>query len=215
MIGHALRTRNAFAAVVLALAMAWPASALAQASRAEEAGRLRTRLEGLLRDELTRCWYPRAVDRDRGGFHQEFARDWTARTDANRFLVYQSRMTWTAAAYARHSKEHRDEYLTYVRHGVDYLDRVMRDGTSGGFHWILSPGGEVEPRLGAEKHVYGTAFVLYAASLAREVTGDERALKVARYAFEWLEAHAHDAEHGGYFEALTRAGKPILSWPEG
>ena len=41
------------------------------------------------------------------------------------------------------------------------------------------------------------------------------ALKVARDAFEWLEQHAHDAKHGGYFEAIRRDGTPILSWQAG
>src|SRR3954453_9462404 len=91
----------------------------------------------------------------------------------------------------------------------------MRDRRARGFHWVVSPGGGVDPRLGDEKHVYGTAFVLYAASKAHEVTRDELALEVARDAFGWLEAHAHDAEHGGYFEAIARDGKPVLDWPEG
>ena len=38
------------------------------------------------------------------------------------------------------------------------------------------------------------------------------ALKVARDAFDWLEDHAHDAEYGGYFEALKRDGTPIVTW---
>ncbi len=42
---------------------------------------LRGRMEALLREELTRDWYPRAVDRDRGGFHQSFARDWSPMPD--------------------------------------------------------------------------------------------------------------------------------------
>ena len=57
--------------------------------------------------------------------------------------------------------------------------------------------------------------MIYAGSKVREVAGDELALKVARDAFDWLEAHAHDPEHGGYFEALTprrhadrRPGRP-------
>ena len=79
----------------------------------------------------------------------------------------------------------------------------MRDRQAGGFHWVLDPQGQVDPRLGDEKHVYGTAFALYAASTVYEVTRDDLALKVARDAFDWLEAHAHDGEHGGYFEALT------------
>ena len=40
---------------------------------------------------------------------------------------------------------------------------------------MLDPRGRVDPRLGDEKHVYGTAFVLYAASKVREVTRDDRA----------------------------------------
>jgi mannobiose 2-epimerase len=171
---------------------------------------LRRRIDGLLSDELTRRWYPRAVDRDGGGFHQNFARDWTPRPDADRFLVYQARMTWTAAAFARFSPEHREAFLGYTRHGVEFLDRVMRDREGGGFHWVLGPDGRVDPRLGAEKHVYGTSFVLYAASEAYRATSDARALAVARDAFAWLERCAHDAEHGGYFEALTREGRPVV-----
>ena len=44
-----------------------------------------------------------------------------------------------------------------------------------------------------------------------EVTGDELAKKVASDAFDWLESHAHDSKHGGYFEAIRRDGTPILS----
>ena len=55
----------------------------------------------------------------------------------------------------------------------------------------------------------GSSFVIYAASTVREVTGDDLALKVARDAFDWLDQHAHDAKHGGYFEAIRRDGTPI------
>jgi mannobiose 2-epimerase len=192
-----------------------PGGAIAQAPQPLEVQKLRRRIDDLLREELTQRWYPRAVDRDSGGFHQTFARDWSALPDDNRFLVYQARMTWTAAAFARYSETNRGEYQKYARHGIEYLDRVMRDTQSGGFHWVLGPKGQVDPRLGDEKHVYGTAFALYAASKVYEATHDDLALKVARDAFNWLEQHAHDAEHGGYFEALTREGKPILAWDAG
>ena len=71
-------------------------------------------------------WYPHAVDREHGGFHQNLARDWSPRPDDNEFLVYQARMTWTAAAFAEFD-ESRDEYLGYARHGIAFLDQVMRD----------------------------------------------------------------------------------------
>jgi N-acylglucosamine 2-epimerase (GlcNAc 2-epimerase) len=43
---------------------------------------------------------------------------------------------------------------------------------------------------------------------------NDLALKVARDAFDWLEAHAHDAGRGGYFEALKRDRIPIITWDE-
>ncbi len=178
--------------------------------QATDLAALRQKIDTLLRDEL-KHWYPVALDREHGGFHQDFARDWSPRPDENRFLVYQSRMTWTAAAFARYAPEHRDEYVKYAQYGVEYLDRVMRDKEQGGFHWTLRVDGTVDPKIGDEKHVYGTAFALYSASVAHDVTRDPVALKVARDAFDWLEKNAHDPEHGGYFEALTRDGKPILA----
>jgi mannobiose 2-epimerase len=181
-------------------------------SQDEVSERLRRKIDELLRAELKGHWNPGAVDRRRGGFHQTLARDWSVRPDANAFLVYQARMTWTAAAFAEYSPPDRAEYIGYARHGIEFLDRVMRDKDFGGFHWVLDPEGRLDPQQGDEKHVYGTAFVVYAASKVREVTGDELALRVARDAFDWLEQRAHDGKNGGYFEAIRRDGTPILGW---
>ncbi len=175
-------------------------------------GETREAIRGLLGDELTAHWYPRAIDREHGGFLQNLARDWSPRPDDSKFLVYQARMTWTAAAYAEFDKARRDEFLGYARHGLTCLDTVLRDRQQGGFHWIVGLDGIVDPRLGDEKHVYGVSFVIYAASKLRAVAGDDLALKVARDAFDWLEAHVHDAARGGYFEALKRDGTPIVAW---
>jgi mannobiose 2-epimerase len=124
-------------------------------------------------------------------------------------------MTWTAAAFARYSPEHRDEFATYARHGIEFLDRVMKDKEFGGLHWVLDSKGRLDPSRGDEKHAYGIAFAIYAASTVADVTGDERALALARDTFDWLDRHAHDAKHGGYFEALRRDGSPILGWADG
>jgi cellobiose epimerase len=98
---------------------------------------VRQKVDKLARNELTQHWYPHAVDRERGGFHQSMARDWSLETDANAFLVYQARMTWTAAAFARYSPAHRDEFVQYARHGIAFLDQFMRDKERGGFHFIV------------------------------------------------------------------------------
>jgi cellobiose epimerase len=172
---------------------------------------LRRKIDQLLRDELTQHWYPHAVDRRRGGFHQSMARDWSLLPDRSVSLVYQARMTWAAAAFAEHSPPDHDEFVRYARHGIAFLDQTMRDRKFGGFHWILAPDGRLDPRLGDDKIGYGVAFLIFAASKVRQVTGDELALRVARDAFDWLEQHAHDPKNGGYFEALRRDGTPILS----
>ena len=181
---------------------------------AQDFSALRQKVEVILQQELTREWYPRSLDRERGGFHQSFARDWSSSPDRDTFLVYQARLTWTAAAFARYSPAHRDVFNAYARHGIAFLDQVMRDKEFGGFHWILDAKGRLDPTLGDEKHAYGIAFVIYAASEVRKVTGDAQALQVARDAFDWLDKHAHDSKHGGYFEALRRDGTPILGWDE-
>jgi mannobiose 2-epimerase len=209
-IQHRYCLTSCFVLLVLVVACCCTAAFGASSAPDDQAADIRKRIEELLDQELIRHWYPHALDRQLGGFHQTFARDWSALPDANRFSVYQARMTWTAAAYAEYSSKRREEYLGYARHGVAYLDTVMRDRERGGFHWVLDPKGQVGGRFGDEKHVYGTAFILYAASKVHEVSRDEVSLRVARDAFDWLEQRAYDREHGGYIEALTRAGEPIL-----
>ncbi len=209
-----MRPLSTTGAIALLVTLSLAPEVRAEAPRPDEIAAIRRKIDDLLDKELTHGWYPRTVDKEQGGFHQNLARDWSLRPDSNRFLVYQARMTWTAAAYAEYSPARREEFLGYAQHGIDYLDRVMRDGSDDGFHWILDAKGHLDPGLGDEKHVYGTAFVLYAASKVHQVKPDDRALKVARDAFDWLEAHAHDATHGGYFEALKRDGTPIVAWSE-
>ena len=110
-----------------------------------ERQKLRRKIDDLLRKELKTHWYPHAVNRERGGFHQSMARDWSLEPDENVFLVYQARMTWTAAAFAAYSPADRDEFVEYARHGIAFLDKVMRDQEFGGFHWILDPRGAARP----------------------------------------------------------------------
>jgi cellobiose epimerase len=204
------RTRFAF---LVPLALAGSVSITnGQTLTPETVAKLRRTIEDKLRTELTTRWYPHAIDREAGGFHQNFARDWTPLPDDNRFLVYQARITWTAAAFAAHSPSHREEFSKYAKQGIVFLDEVMRDKELGGFHFVVDTKGRVDPRLGDEKHVYGIAFVLYAASQVYEVTHDDRAIQVARDVFQWLERYAFDPEYGGYHEAFTRDGKAISQW---
>src|SRR5213075_839994 len=65
---------------------------------------LRAQVEAELQRELS-AWYPRTVDEDQpnepGGFHSQFDQDWNRLAGQGRFVVFQSRLTWTAAEVAR------------------------------------------------------------------------------------------------------------------
>ena len=71
--------------------------------------RLAEALDAHLRRDVLAKWYPACVDKA-GGFHQNFARDWTRGADTNRFLVYQARQTWVAARAAMYAPALKDEY---------------------------------------------------------------------------------------------------------
>ncbi len=184
-------------------------TALKTSARADDHAQLRAAVQKALDTEIRGLFYPATLDREHGGFHENLARDGTVLADQGYSVVYQARMTWTAAAYAEFNPERKAEFLEYARHGLKCLNTTLRDTEQGGFHWSVNRDGRLDARNGAEKHAYGTAFVVYAASKLHQVSGDATALKVAQDAFDWLERHGHDPEFGGYFEAFSRAGEPL------
>jgi mannobiose 2-epimerase len=203
----------------LALLMPWLFVPIARGQAEPEpltparAATLRAEIERRLETELTGHWYPALVDRTRGGFHENAARDWSLRPDTGASVVYQARLTWTAAAYAQFNPSRRDEFLGYARHGLDFLSRSMHDDEQGGFYWRIGPDGRPPAEVRAPKHLYGMSFVIYAASRLCEAGGDDQARRVAVETFQWLEDHAHDNTHGGYFESFARDGTVLQPEP--
>ena len=176
--------------------------------------RLAKAIDGYFRESYLPLWYPRCVDKVRGGFRQAFADDWTPQADANRFLVFQSRLTWVAATAAMYDPALKAEYLPYALHGLDYLDKVMTDRFAGGLFWQVDLAGRPMAPFGDEKHAYGLSFAIYASAAVYEATREARALALASATFDWLDRNAHDRQHGGYFEALARNGRPLLAPPK-
>ena len=172
-----------------------------------------TEAETMLHQDVLDVWFPRAVDRQNGGFHAEFDRQWRPLPSRGKFSVFQGRMTWTAATVAARRPELRAQYLPYVLHGVAYLSQVLWDKQYGGFYWGLDDHGKVSTQFGEGKHMYGISFCVYALAAAYRVTRDPATLALAQRAFEWNEQHAHDDVNGGYYEWLTRAGEPMLARP--
>jgi mannobiose 2-epimerase len=118
-------------------------------------------------------------------------------------------MTWVASQVVLRDPKLKAEFLPIVRHGVSYLENVMWDKQDGGFFWGLNDDGHITPEFTDGKHLYGIAFCIYGLAAAYQATGDPKALELAKKAFLWTDQHAHDAEHGGYYEWLARDGTPI------
>jgi len=176
--------------------------------------RIAERLDAHLRRDVLDKWYPRCVDREGGGFHQRLARDWTVGPEREgRFLVYQARMTWVAAAAAIYDEQLAPTCRTYALHGLEYLGTTMWDADAGGpFFWV-GPDGRISEARGTDKHAYGISFAIYACAAVYEATGRRGAIDLAMRTFDWLDSRAHDDEHGGYHEALTRRGRPRMTAP--
>ncbi len=182
----------------------------ADAPSKEDYNRLATELEAHLETHILNPWFPRAVDKERGGFIQDYAEDWSEKRDGNKTLVYQARLTWMAAQVALSFPEKAKEYIEYSNHGLDFLADKMWDKENGGFFWSVDAAGKATGERGNEKHAYGISFGLYAASVNYKATKNPKALELAEKTSNWLNEHAHDSKFSGYFEALTVKGEPIL-----
>jgi mannobiose 2-epimerase len=171
--------------------------------------RLATEVETALQNDVLGVWFPRTVDKQKGGFHSHFTRDWQWAPSDGKFSVFQGRMTWVASQVVRREPAKKEEFVPIVRQGFDFLQNVMWDKQDGGFFWGLDDDGKITPGFTDHKHLYGISFCIYGAAAAYKATGDPHALSLAKDAFRWIEKHAHDSANGGYFEWLTRDGKPV------
>ncbi|RYX82710.1 hypothetical protein EON83_17995 [bacterium] len=164
-----------------------------------------------LRAHVLSQWFPRAIAKDLGGgFDQNFSENWANTSKGERSVVYQARLTWLASQAALRYAPEAERWKQYASHGASFLRDHMWDSQYGGFFWQLQSG---KPAREGEKHAYGIAFAIYALAAHFQATGDARSLDMAQKAFRWLESHAHDPKNGGYYEALTQQGKPIIIAP--
>lgn len=166
---------------------------------------------------LLTVWYPRAIDSIHGGYLANFEYDWRPSLKQDKMIVTQARHLWTTTKAAK-LYPNRPEYDRAARQGFEFLRDQMWDAEHGGFYWLVDRSGK--PVLGNPAHrlmcTYGNAFGIYALAAYADYRGDEESLAMAQRAFRWLDEHAHDNTHGGYFAVLTEAGKPATpAWVRG
>jgi mannobiose 2-epimerase len=164
----------------------------------------------LLEANLMAAWYPRAIDTVAGGYLSDFDADWNAAGPQRKMIVTQARHVWTTARAGEFLGDP-ETWVPRSAHGVDFLARSMWDGEHGGFFWMVTREGAPVPEPDGRllKQAYGNAFAIYGLAAYADVSGDPGALSLARRAFGWLDAHAHDPVHGGYFNYLERDGTPL------
>jgi cellobiose epimerase len=200
------RTR---ATLIALLSLAFGSPAGAQSLSPSQRTALANDLTRSFRRDLLEPWYPRSVDRERGGFLSRFDADWNPVGEQDKMIVSQARHVWTNARASQFFAD--TTYLARARHGFRFLRDMMWDHEHGGFYWLVSregrPKREAEGRI--VKQAYGTAFGIYALAGYYDASRDPEALRLAQQAFRWLDVHAHDSVHGGYFNYLERDGAPM------
>lgn len=204
---------SVLAAVFLASGLSACWSAAPGPAAATDRDSLAAAMRASLRAELLAPWYPRAVDTTYGGFLSDFAYDWTPEGPQDKFVVTQARHVWTTSKAAAFFPEERDAYLAMAAQGVDFLREHMWDDAQGGFVSLVTRDGTLKPGRDAftgGKTAYGNAFAIYALAAYHAASGDTAALGLAQRAFRWLDAHAHDAQHGGYFQFIGPDGAPLV-----
>ena len=162
-----------------------------------------------LNQNLLKKWYPLAVDKVNGGYHTNITYDWEIEREQPKMAVTQGRHMWTASKAATYFDD--SLYADAAKHGFDFFRNKMWDQKYGGFYQMRDQRGETSDYLGFfdEKRTYGNAFLIYGLAGLYEITGDPKVLDFAKEAFHWVEEHAKDPNGLGYFQFLTREGKPI------
>ncbi|QMU30015.1 AGE family epimerase/isomerase [Adhaeribacter radiodurans] len=161
-----------------------------------------------IRTEMLNKWYPRAIDKQYGGFLSTFTYDWKQAPEQDKFIVTQARHIWSNARASQFYPTV-EYYKAGGKHGFTFLRDVMWDKTYGGFYALVDRQGKVKENPTEPKNAYGNAFGIYALATYYMASGDTAALNLAKKTFLWLEKHSHDPKFKGYYQALERDGTPI------
>jgi mannobiose 2-epimerase len=196
-----MRRRLLLAGIALHL-LAWGPPAAAQADTpAQRLAALVPAIEKNLRENVIPFWFPRAIDREHGGFTINHGPKGEPLAGGSKGIVTQARTLWLASRLLR-SEYTQPGLREAADAGFGFLRDHLWDAEHGGFYWEVDPAGQKVLR--GDKHLYGQAFGLYALAEYHLATGSLEARTLADRLFALLESRAHDAGHGGYREHFAR-----------
>jgi N-acylglucosamine 2-epimerase len=124
--------------------------------------------DGLLHDTLP-FWFPRAVDREHGGFFTSFDRDGTL-LQTDKAVWFQGRFTWMLATLYS-TVEPREEWLSLAKHGVDFLRKHCFDADGRMFFSLTREGRPLRKR----RYVFSEIFAILALAAYGRAAGDSEA----------------------------------------
>ena len=185
---------------------------LSQASKANRS-KIYAEMRKSMVDELLKPWYPKSIDTLDGGFLSAFTYDFKPTGNQDKMVVTQARHVWSNAKAAEIFPA-TGYYKAGATIGYHFLRDKMWDKQYGGFYIYTDRAGNPKTGGFAPKEVYGNSFALYALSAYYQSTGDTSALNLAIREFHWIEQHAHDPKHLGYFQHMERDGTPMKRTPE-
>ena len=104
------------------------------------------------------------------------------------------------------------ELLKTAKHGFKFLKDVMWDKEFGGFYDLVDRKGNPLKENGELiKKAYGNSFAIYGLAAYYKASGNQKHLELAKKTFYWLEKYSYDKHYGGYFQFISREGKPLES----
>jgi len=141
-------------------------------------------------------YHPRCIDKEVGGFFQNFRDDGSVYDSKTRHLVSSTRFIFN---YAMAAKEfNNSEYLDVAKHGINYLRQFHLNDKTGGYAWILNDKETQDPT----NYCYGLAFVLLAYSTAYKA-GISEAKNYIDETFNLMEKYFWSADDGLYYDEIS------------
>ncbi len=194
---------------------------LASCNSGEKAGKdpdkyflIADQLENPLQQNLLATWYPKAIDKDSGGYYSNFTFDFQLKEDAQeKMVVTQARHLWSNSKAAKRYPN-QSHFAEGAKHGFEFLRDKLWDQELGGFYQLVNRSGKPLLEKSPNKTAYGNSFGIYSLAAYFEASGDSAGLELAIQAFKWLEEHSHDPIHKGYFQYLNQDGSPVVRSPD-
>lgn len=157
--------------------------------------RIRERL-GRLEAEVTSFWWPRAADREHGGFYGFLDRRGCPGEPGHKSIIQQARHLWALAAWAeRRGRAPLIDDLARDTHR--FIERAFLDRRDRQYvHLVSRSGALIDPA----KSLYGQGFAIYGLCSYGRVYGLPAVTAAALACFAALDRERHDDRYGGYDE---------------